>query len=84
MAVGSEIEIAGISGHETQARLARDGPNELPQVRRRTALRIAFEVVREPMSQLLLATAVGVGLAVLLALEAARLFGRRASRHLNM
>ena len=45
----------GLSGDEAARRLAQDGPNELPQQRRRGWVRIAGEVAREPMVQLLLA-----------------------------
>ena len=47
--------LAGLSTAEAAARLARDGANELPRPDRRTALRILFEVMREPMFSLLLA-----------------------------
>ena len=45
----------GLSADEAARRLAREGPNELPQQRRRGWVRIAGEVAREPMVQLLLA-----------------------------
>ncbi|WP_227698684.1 cation-translocating P-type ATPase [Sphingomonas hengshuiensis] len=45
----------GLSSAEATARLAADGPNELARARRRSVLRIAFEVLREPMLALLLA-----------------------------
>jgi Ca2+-transporting ATPase len=45
----------GLSTAEAQARLAREGPNELPRGDRRTLWRIVFEVLREPMLALLLA-----------------------------
>jgi Ca2+-transporting ATPase len=45
----------GLTTDEAAARLRREGPNELPQSTRRTLLHIAFEVVREPMFQLLIA-----------------------------
>lgn len=48
------IAFSGLSEVEAQARLAVDGFNELPRSNRRTPLRIAFEVVREPMLALLL------------------------------
>ncbi|ESY64691.1 cation-translocating P-type ATPase [Mesorhizobium opportunistum] len=48
------IALSGLSEVEAQARLAVDGFNELPRSNRRTPLRIAFEVVREPMLALLL------------------------------
>ncbi len=52
-----EIGLEGLSSAEAALRLASDGPNELPQPRRRTLARIALEVVREPMFQLLVAAA---------------------------
>ena len=55
-------ERAGLSSAEAARRLAGEGPNLLPQPRRRTALRIVGEVLREPMLALLLAS----GLAYLL------------------
>ena len=45
---------AGLSTLEAAARLAADGPNELPKAGRRSALRIVGEVLREPMLALLL------------------------------
>ena len=45
---------AGLSSVEASARLAADGPNELPKAGRRSALRIVGEVLREPMLALLL------------------------------
>ncbi len=47
--------LAGLSTAEAAARLARDGANELTRPDRRGALRILFEVMREPMFGLLLA-----------------------------
>ena len=44
----------GLSEVEAQARLIAEGFNELPKSSRRTPLRIAFEVIREPMLALLL------------------------------
>ncbi len=44
----------GLSAEAAQAKLAADGPNELPRVGRRSVWRIALEVVREPMLALLL------------------------------
>ena len=44
---------AGLSEATAAALLRDDGPNELPQADRRTALRIVFDVVREPMLALL-------------------------------
>jgi P-type Ca2+ transporter type 2C len=48
-------QIQGVSEAEAQARLKSEGYNELPAAQRRTALRIVFEVLREPMLALLLA-----------------------------
>ena len=45
---------SGLSEAEAQARWQQHGPNELPQASKRTAWRIALELVREPMLQLLL------------------------------
>lgn len=44
----------GLSAAEAAARLAAEGANELPSPDRRTPLRIAIEVLREPMLALLL------------------------------
>ncbi|ESQ86815.1 cation-translocating P-type ATPase [Asticcacaulis benevestitus] len=46
---------SGLSAAEAKARLLRDGANELPRQDRRTPLRIALEVIREPMLALLIA-----------------------------
>ena len=48
----------GLTAREAADRLRVEGPNELPQLERRTALRIAVEVVREPMFALLLGAGV--------------------------
>jgi Ca2+-transporting ATPase len=53
---------SGLSETEAQARLAAEGYNELPRSGQRTPLRIALEVIREPMLALLL----GGGLVYLL------------------
>ncbi len=45
---------AGLSEKDAAARLAADGPNQLPQPERRTLARIALEILREPMFALLL------------------------------
>jgi Ca2+-transporting ATPase len=45
---------SGLSDAEAAARLAAEGPNELPRVGRRTLPRIVLEIVREPMFALLL------------------------------
>ena len=55
MAEGSGRAMTGLSEQEAAARLRREGANELPQAEQRTLLRIAFEVGREPMFQLLIA-----------------------------
>src|SRR5262245_37595887 len=52
----------GLSETEVRARLVAEGFNELPGTQRRTALRIALEVMREPMCLLL----IGGGLLYLL------------------
>jgi P-type Ca2+ transporter type 2C len=44
----------GLSQSEAAVRFAADGPNELPRERRRSALHIMLEVLREPMLALLL------------------------------
>ena len=45
----------GLTAVAATARLAADGPNELPRAGNRSILRIAVEVLREPMLALLLA-----------------------------
>ncbi|MGE4063238.1 MAG: cation-translocating P-type ATPase [Rhodospirillaceae bacterium] len=45
----------GLSKTEAAARLATEGPNELPRTKRRTWWRIALEVLSEPMFALLIA-----------------------------
>lgn len=40
---------SGLSEGEAAQRLVRYGPNELPSTKRRDVVRIALEVVREPM-----------------------------------
>lgn len=45
----------GLTDIEAHARLARDGPNELPVSRRRSVLRLLGDVVAEPMFLLLVA-----------------------------
>src|SRR5580765_1517618 len=50
----SAPSIRGLSESDAQARLKTEGYNELPRPDRRTALRIVFEVLREPMLALLL------------------------------
>lgn len=46
--------LSGLSEAEARSRLVAEGPNELPKSGRRTPLKIAAEVVREPMLTLLL------------------------------
>ena len=53
---------AGLSDAEAAARLRAEGANELPQAQHRTTLRIAGEVLREPMFALL----IGAGIVYLL------------------
>jgi len=48
----------GLSAREAAERLRAEGPNALPELERRTALRIVVEVVREPMFALLLGAGV--------------------------
>jgi len=55
MTEGGAASRRGLSQAEAAQRLAAEGPNELPQPARRTLWRIALEVAREPMFQLLVA-----------------------------
>jgi P-type Ca2+ transporter type 2C len=48
----------GLSAEEAAERLRAEGPNALPELERRTGLRIILEVVREPMFALLLGAGV--------------------------
>jgi len=48
----------GLTAREAAERLRAEGPNALPELERRTALRIILEVVREPMFALLLGAGV--------------------------
>src|SRR5690349_16792794 len=50
------MQPAGLTAAEAAARLAADGPNELPAGERRGLARALIEVVREPMFLLLLAS----------------------------
>jgi len=51
----------GLSPQEAAARLARDGPNQLPEAPRRSLLTMAWEQIREPLVLILLAaTAISV------------------------
>nr|WP_295746028.1 cation-translocating P-type ATPase [uncultured Acidocella sp.] len=54
-AAGSSTPPHGLTAAQAAARLRQDGPNELPQDQRRHLPRIAWDAVREPMLQLLLA-----------------------------
>jgi len=54
MASDEPARALGLSQTEAAARLATEGPNELPQREKRTVLRIFVDVVREPMFALLL------------------------------
>ncbi len=51
----ANVPMTGLTETEAQARLRRDGPNELPRVNQRTPFRIVLEVLREPMLMLLVA-----------------------------
>jgi len=48
--------VNGLSESEAAARLSAEGYNELPRARQRTVLRIAVEILKEPMFGLLLAS----------------------------
>ncbi|RJP30786.1 MAG: cation-translocating P-type ATPase [Actinobacteria bacterium] len=59
-----EHELAGIEGlsdEEAARRLKQEGPNSLPSGKKRTVLRIAFDILKEPMFLLL----VGAGIVYL-------------------
>lgn len=49
-----DIGLVGLTSAEAAERLSIDGPNELPTARKRTLLRQAWDVIREPMLLLLL------------------------------
>ena len=49
------MPLTGLTAAAARERLAQDGPNELPRAGQRSILRIALEVLREPMLALLLA-----------------------------
>ncbi len=49
------IASTGLTEAEAKNRMAQHGANELPRGKRRDVLRIALEVVREPMLLLLVA-----------------------------
>ena len=48
------LPLCGLGASEAQTKLETEGYNELPRADRRTSLRIALEVLREPMLALLL------------------------------
>ncbi len=48
-------QLSGLSEAQVAQRLKDEGPNDLPSSRRRSLLRIAFNVIREPMFLLLVA-----------------------------
>jgi hypothetical protein len=50
--------LKGLTSSEAQSRLRTEGYNELPRAEQRAPLRIAFEVVREPMFGLLIASGI--------------------------
>ena len=52
----ADTTASGLSDAEAAEILAREGPNELPAAKPRSVFAIAFEVVREPMFLLLLAS----------------------------
>jgi len=53
--MSAQAGFSGLSDADARARLARDGPNRLPQAARRGLLRIALEALAQPMILLLLA-----------------------------
>jgi Ca2+-transporting ATPase len=53
--MNTPTSFAGLTAQTAAERLAIDGANELPRSGRRSVVRIAFEVLREPMLVLLLA-----------------------------
>ncbi len=48
----------GLTSNEAAARLRTEGPNELPRAGARSVVRIALDVMREPMFALLLASGI--------------------------
>jgi Ca2+-transporting ATPase len=50
-----DLELTGLTTREAAARLAVEGPNELPAAKKRNLLQQAWGVIREPMLLLLLA-----------------------------
>ena len=58
---GSVLDLEGLPGlsdDDAKARLASEGPNELPVKKKRNLLAIGFEVVREPMFLMLVAAGI--------------------------
>lgn len=55
LGIATDDARGGLSTQEAAALLTAEGPNELPRADRRSSLRIAGEVLREPMLALLLA-----------------------------
>ena len=53
----NDLKLLGISSSEAAARLASEGPNELPSAKRPSVVVTLLEVLKEPMLLLLLATA---------------------------
>ena len=51
----TQASAVGLSASQVRDRLERDGPNELPRKKQRTAAGIAIDVIREPMLAMLLA-----------------------------
>ena len=51
-------QVDGLSGEQARQRLAQDGPNELPQSKPRSVVRMLVDVVSEPMFLLLVACGV--------------------------
>src|SRR5512147_803318 len=49
-----DVRLTGLTAAEAEARLAADGPNELPTARKRNLPQQAWDVVRQPMLLLLL------------------------------
>ncbi|MGC9445076.1 MAG: cation-translocating P-type ATPase [Candidatus Methanospirareceae archaeon] len=54
--VNAVTAFQGLSGKDAAEKIRKDGYNELPSTKKRGVLAIAFEVVREPMFVLLLAS----------------------------
>ena len=54
----SNININGLSETEVEERLKRDGYNEIPSAIKRNAFAIAFDIIKEPMFLLLIASGI--------------------------